>query len=211
MNPKAQTSDVYARMGNMRQEWFDRARFGMFVHFGLYSGAARHEWVQNYERLTDEDYRQYFEHFDPDLFDAAALARTAKETGMGYVVLTTKHHDGFCLWGSKLTDYTSVANTGRDLVREYVEALRAEGLKVGLYHSVIDWHHPDFTVDWNHPRRDDEGAAELNGQGTRRLGRHRAARAVPGAAAEHARQRPSGHSGRLRYPRAVPADLADRA
>ncbi len=66
----------------MRQEWFDRARFGMFVHFGLYSGAARHEWVQNYERLTDEDYRQYFEHFDPDLFDAAALARTAKETGM---------------------------------------------------------------------------------------------------------------------------------
>lgn len=146
----------------MRQEWFDRARFGMFVHFGLYSGAARHEWVQNYERLTDEDYRQYFEHFDPDLFDAAALARTAKETGMGYVVLTTKHHDGFCLWDSKLTDYTSVANTGRDLVREYVEALRAEGLKVGLYHSVIDWHHPDFTVDWNHPRRDDESAAELN-------------------------------------------------
>ena len=73
----------------MRQEWFDHARFGMFVHFGLYSGAARHEWVQNYERLTDEDYRPYFEHFDPDLFDARALARTAKDTGMGYVVLTT--------------------------------------------------------------------------------------------------------------------------
>lgn len=146
----------------MRQEWFDRARFGMFVHFGLYSTAARHEWVQNYERLTDEDYRPYFDHFDPDLFDAAALARTAKATGMGYVVLTTKHHDGFCLWDSKLTDFTSVANTGRDLVREYVDALRAEGLKVGLYHSVIDWHHPDFTIDWNHPRRDDENARELN-------------------------------------------------
>lgn len=146
----------------MRQEWFDRARFGMFVHFGLYSGAARHEWVQNYERLTDEDYRPYFEHFDPDLFDAAALARTAKETGMGYVVLTTKHHDGFCLWDSKLTDFTSVSNVGRDLVREYVDALRAEGLKVGLYHSVIDWHHPDFTIDWNHPRRDDENAQALN-------------------------------------------------
>lgn len=146
----------------MRQEWFDRARFGMFVHFGLYSTAARHEWVQNYERLTDEDYRPYFDHFDPDLFDAAALARTAKATGMGYVVLTTKHHDGFCLWDSKLTDFTSVANTGRDLVREYVDALRAEGLKIGLYHSVIDWHHPDFTIDWNHPRRDDENARELN-------------------------------------------------
>lgn len=146
----------------MRQDWFTLARFGMFVHFGLYSAAARHEWVQNYERLTDADYRQYFEHFDPDLFDAAALARTAKETGMGYVVLTTKHHDGFCLWDSAQTDFTSVAATGRDLVREYVDALRAEGLKVGLYHSLIDWHHPHFTVDWNHPRRDDADAHELN-------------------------------------------------
>lgn len=81
---------------------------------------------------------------------------------MGYVVLTTKHHDGFCLWDSKLTDFTSVSNVGRDLVREYVDALRAEGLKVGLYHSVIDWHHPDFTIDWNHPRRDDENAQALN-------------------------------------------------
>lgn len=146
----------------MRQQWFDEARFGMFVHFGLYSGAARHEWVQNYERLTDEDYRQYFDNFDPDRFDAREIARRAKATGMGYVVLTTKHHDGFALWDSKLTDFTSVAACGRDLVREYVDALRAEGVRVGLYHSVIDWHHPDFTVDWNHPRRDDENAHALN-------------------------------------------------
>ncbi|MGM1016064.1 MAG: alpha-L-fucosidase [Actinomycetota bacterium] len=146
----------------MRQDWFDHARFGLFVHFGLYSGAARHEWVQNYERLTDEEYRPYFEHFDPDRFDARAIARTAKATGMSYVVLTTKHHDGFALWDSSLTDFTSVTATGRDLVREYVDALRAEGLKVGLYHSLIDWHHPDFTVDWNHPRRDDENAHALN-------------------------------------------------
>jgi alpha-L-fucosidase len=146
----------------MRQQWFDEARFGMFVHFGLYSGAARHEWVQNYERLTDEDYRQYFENFDPDRFDAREIARRAKATGMGYVVLTTKHHDGFALWDSQLTDFTSMVACGRDLVREYVDALRAEGLRVGLYHSVIDWHHPDFTVDWNHPRRDDENAHALN-------------------------------------------------
>ncbi|WP_106814193.1 alpha-L-fucosidase [Microbacterium timonense] len=143
----------------MRQQWFDEARFGMFVHFGLYSAAARHEWVQNYERLTDEDYRQYFEHFDPDLFDARALARRAKQTGMGYVVLTTKHHDGFALWDTAVSDFHSVAACGRDLVREYVEALREEGLRVGLYHSLIDWHHPDFTVDWNHPRRGDDVAA----------------------------------------------------
>ena len=146
----------------MQEEWFSRSRFGMFVHFGLYSTAARHEWVQNYERLTDEEYRPYFEHFDPDLFDAAEIARTAKKTGMGYVVLTTKHHDGFCLWDSALTDFTSVTATGRDLVREFVDAMRAEGLKVGLYHSVIDWHHPHFTVDWNHPRRDDPDAHALN-------------------------------------------------
>ncbi|WP_102191939.1 alpha-L-fucosidase [Microbacterium aurantiacum] len=146
----------------MRQDWFDEARFGMFVHFGLYSAAARHEWVQSFERLTEDDYRQYFEHFDPDLFDARALARTAKETGMGYVVLTTKHHDGFCLWDSNLTDFTSVTSARRDLVREYVEALRAEGLKVGLYHSLIDWHHPHFTLDWTHPRRDDADARAVD-------------------------------------------------
>ncbi len=236
----------------MRQEWFDDARFGMFVHFGLYSGAARHEWVQNYERLTDEEYRPYFDNFDPDLFDAAALAKTAKETGMGYVVLTTKHHDGFCLWDSKLTDFTSVAAVGRDLVREYVDALRAEGIRVGLYHSVIDWHHPDFTVDWNHPRRDDENAHALNegrdmaryreylhGQvrelltgygdidylffdftypeskggweeGAAGLGRRGAARAVSGAAAGDARQRPARHPRGLRDARAVSADGSHR-
>ena len=146
----------------MRQEWFDEARFGMFVHFGAYSVAARHEWVQNYERLTDEQYRPYVDHFDPDRFDAGAIARRAKDTGMGYVVLTAKHHDGFCLFDSALTDFTSQVACGRDLVREHVDALREEGLRVGLYYSLIDWHHPDFTVDWNHPRRDDENAAALN-------------------------------------------------
>ncbi|WP_313355028.1 alpha-L-fucosidase [Microbacterium sp.] len=155
----------------MRQEWFDTARFGMFVHFGIYSAAARHEWVQNYERLTDDDYRQYFEHFEPDRFDARELARRAKDTGMSYVVLTTKHHDGFCLFDSALTDFTAQTACGRDLVREYVDALRAEGLRVGLYYSLIDWHHSDFTVDWNHPRRDDPQGAALN-EG-RDMGRYR--------------------------------------
>ncbi len=156
----------------MRQQWFDEARFGMFVHFGLYSAAARHEWVQNYERLTDADYRRYFDTFDPDRFDARAIARRAKETGMGYVVLTTKHHDGFALWDSAATDFDAMAACGRDLVREFVDAVRAEGLRVGLYHSLIDWHHPDFTVDWNHPRRDDEDAAALNDE--RDMARYRA-------------------------------------
>jgi alpha-L-fucosidase len=143
----------------MRQQWFDEARFGMFVHFGLYSAAARHEWVQNYERLTDEDYRPYFDHFDPDLFDARAIARRARETGMGYAVLTAKHHDGFALWNTAVSDFNAVAACGRDLVREHVDALRAEGLRVGLYYSLLDWHHPDFTIDGHHPRRGDDIAA----------------------------------------------------
>lgn len=146
----------------MAQDWFIEARFGLFVHFGLYSGAARTEWVQHRERLTDAEYLPYFEHFDPDRFDAAALARTARESGMGYAVLTTKHHDGFCLWDSVLTEFTSRAACGRDLVAEFVAACRAEGLRVGLYHSLVDWRHPDYTVDWNHPRRDDADAATLN-------------------------------------------------
>jgi alpha-L-fucosidase len=137
-------------------EWFRRDRFGMFVHWGLYSLAARHEWVKNRERMTDERYQRYFERFDPDLYDPRAWARSAKAAGMRYVVLTTKHHDGFCLWDSALTAY-KVTNTpyGRDLVEPFVAACRAEGLKVGFYHSLIDWHHPEFPIDGLHPQRDE--------------------------------------------------------
>ncbi|MFI6873316.1 alpha-L-fucosidase [Streptomyces sp. NPDC050400] len=133
--------------------WFEAARFGLFVHFGLYSLAARHEWVRSREAMSQQEYDRYLHRFDPDLFDARQLARTARESGMRYAVLTTKHHDGFCLFDSALTDYTSVRATGRDLVREFVDAMRAEGLRVGLYYSLLDWHHPDFTVDEHHPLR----------------------------------------------------------
>lgn len=150
------------RKDEMTPDWFTEARFGLFVHFGAYSVAARHEWVQNYEQLSDEEYREYVEFFDPDRFDARELARSAKAAGAGYVVLTTKHHDGFALWDSQLSDFTSMRSCGRDLVRETVDALREVGLRVGLYYSLIDWHHPDFTVDWNHPRRDDAAGAALN-------------------------------------------------
>jgi alpha-L-fucosidase len=106
--------------------------------------------------LTDEHYQRYFKHFDPDLYDPKEWARTAKRAGMRYAVLTTKHHEGFCLWDSQLTDYKA-PNTpaGRDLLRPWVEAFRAEGLKIGFYHSLIDWHHPEFPVDGLHPQRED--------------------------------------------------------
>jgi alpha-L-fucosidase len=143
--------------------WFTHDRFGLFIHWGIYSVAARHEWVKNRERITDEDYQKYFDHFDPDLFDPRLWAQEAKNAGMKYFVVTTKHHDGFCLWDSALTDYKAPNTPAkRDLIRPIVDAFRAEGLRVGFYHSVIDWHHPEFPVDGLHPQRDDLAYREAN-------------------------------------------------
>jgi alpha-L-fucosidase len=145
--------------------WFVQARFGMFVHFGLYALAARHEWVKNREEMDDAAYQKYFDHFDPDLYDPRAWARVAREAGMRYVVLTTKHHDGFCLWDSALTDYKATRTPyGKDLLRPFVEAFRAEGLRVGFYHSLVDWRHPDFPIDGFHPQRNHPDAPALNAQ-----------------------------------------------
>ena len=143
--------------------WFRHDRFGMFIHWGLYAMPARHEWVKTNERIPEEKYDKYFQYFNPDLYDAREWARQAKAAGMKYAVLTTKHHEGFCMWDTQYTDY-KCTNTpaGRDLVREYVDAFRAEGLHVGFYYSLIDWHHPDFPIDMLHPRRDDPDAYEQN-------------------------------------------------
>ena len=131
----------------------------MFIHWGLYAIPARGEWVRSIERISNEDYQKYFEEFNPDHYDPRSWARLARQAGMRYAVLTAKHHDGFCLFDSHLTDYKST-NTpcGRDLVREYVEAFRAEGLKVGLYYSLLDWHHPDYPAygDRHHPMRENQ-------------------------------------------------------
>jgi len=138
-------------------DWFVRDRFGLFIHWGTYALAARHEWVKSREQIDTETYMKYFEHFDPDLYDPGAWADAAAGAGMKYFVVTTKHHEGFCLWDSDLTDYKAT-NTpyGRDLLKPMVEAFRSRGLKVGFYHSLIDWHHPDYTVDRHHPMRENE-------------------------------------------------------
>ena len=137
-----------------RMKWWTDARFGMFIHFGLYAVPARHEWVKSNERIGDEQYREYFETFNPSRFDAKAWAKAAKNAGMKYAVLTSRHHEGFSLFDTKFSDY-KITNTpfGRDLVKEFVDAFRAEGLKVGFYYSLLDWHHPDYTIDKMHPRR----------------------------------------------------------
>jgi len=143
--------------------WFVHDRFGLFIHWGIYSAAARHEWVKSREKISDEEYQKYFDHFDPDLYDPRIWAQEAKNAGMKYFVVTTKHHDGFCLWDSALTDYKAPNTPAkRDLLRPMVEAFRAEGFKVGFYHSLIDWHHPDFPIDGLHPLRDNMEARERN-------------------------------------------------
>ena len=151
-------SDIRPTTGD--SEWFVHDRFGMFIHWGLYALPARHEWIRNYEQIGDEDYVKYFEHFDPDLYDPDRWAELAAGAGMKYFVITTKHHEGFCLWDSKLTDYKA-PNTpaGRDLLHPMVDAFRQQNMRVGLYHSLIDWHHPEFPIDEIHPLRNHPDAS----------------------------------------------------
>jgi alpha-L-fucosidase len=144
--------------------WFVHDRFGMFIHWGLYAQAARHEWVKQYEQIPDDVYdKKYFKRFDPDLYNPDLWAAAAANAGMKYFVITTKHHEGFCLWDSKLTDYKA-PNTAakRDLLRPMVEAFRGKGLRVGFYHSLIDWHHPQFVIDDLHSARNHPDRAKFN-------------------------------------------------
>jgi len=128
--------------------WFTHDRFGMFIHWGTYALAARHEWVKHNEQIPNEAYDKYFKHFDPDLYDPEQWAEAAQGAGMKYFVITTKHHEGFCLWDTQLTDYKAT-NTpcGKDLIRPMVDAFRARDLRTGFYHSLIDWHHPHYLLD----------------------------------------------------------------
>ena len=136
-----------------RMAWWQDSRFGMFIHFGLYAVLGRHEWVQNREALSPDYYeKRYMHRFNPDLYDAKAWVAAAKKAGMKYMVLTAKHHEGFCMWDTKTSDYKITKTPfGRDVVREFVDACHEAGMRVGLYFSIKDWHHPDFTVDVTHP------------------------------------------------------------
>lgn len=146
-------------------KWFTDARFGMFIHFGLYSVAGKGEWYASIEQVPTEKYDEYFKTFSPVHYDPVFFAQSAKKAGMKYAVFTAKHHEGFCLFDSAYTDYKSV-NTpiGRDLLREYVDAFRNEGLRVGIYYSLVDWHHPDYPAfgDPFHPSRNSQSAQNAN-------------------------------------------------
>lgn len=150
----------------MTLETFQEDRFGLFIHFGAYAVNGKSEWFKTYEHLTNEAYQTYIDHFKPEESCMTAWAKAAAQAGMKYAVLTTKHHEGFCLFDTKYTDYSTKLTLGRDLVREFVEAFRAEGIKIGFYYSLIDWHHFDFPHygDLQHPRKDDPREAELEPQ-----------------------------------------------
>lgn len=133
------------RLRDEEMQWFRDSKFGMFIHWGLYSTLEKGEWVLFSEKLNVREYSARKAGFTAEEYNPRAWARAAREAGMKYMVLTTRHHDGFCLFDSKTTDFTSM-NSGahKDLVKEYVEACRAEGLKVGLYYSPMDWRFPGY-------------------------------------------------------------------
>ncbi|HEY1216343.1 MAG TPA: alpha-L-fucosidase [Bryobacteraceae bacterium] len=127
-----------------RMKWWHEARFGMFIHFGLYSVLGRHDWAMEMVGIPVAEFQQLAKQFNPKPHAARAWAKLAKQAGMKYMVMTTKHHEGFCNFDTKLTDYCAPKQAaGRDLVAEYYEAARSEGMHVGFYYSLMDWHHPD--------------------------------------------------------------------
>lgn len=130
-------------------QWWLQARFGMFIHWGAYSQLARGEWVMNRERWPIDEYEVVARAWNPQRFEPAEWVRMAQEAGMRYLVCTSKHHDGFCLFGSEHNDYNTVATIGRDLMAELADACHAAGMKLGFYYSLKDWHHPDYEAGRN--------------------------------------------------------------
>jgi alpha-L-fucosidase len=153
-----------------RMAWWREARFGMFVHWGLYSTLAGEwggrtdygEWIRNNAKIPVDEYDKLLGRFNPVEFDANRVAALAAEAGMRYLVITSKHHDGFCLWDTKQTDF-NVMHTPyrRDIMRMVAGACRRHGVRPCWYHSIMDWHHPDYLPrrDWERASRPETGAS----------------------------------------------------
>lgn len=163
---KADYEKKSAETRDERMAWWREARFGMFIHYGLYALLGRNEWVQAKEGIPVTEYEKLAEDFNPKPDCAREWAELAKKAGMKYMVLTTRHHEGFSLWNSKVNPYNSV-NLGpkRDIVKEFVEACREYDLRIGFYSSLMDWHHPDSwrcAFDSEARKRFTDYIAELN-------------------------------------------------
>jgi len=143
----------------MEVEWFSQARFGMFIHWGIYSIPARGEWVRLVERIPADEYEPLAKRFNPRRYHPEAWVALAQEAGMKYMVLTTRHHDGFSLFDSEVSDFTAPKTAAkRDLVAEYVEACRKRGMGIGFYYSLLDWRYPAY---FSGPEKDPKGWAKL--------------------------------------------------
>ncbi len=150
-----------------RLEWWREARFGLFIHWGLYAvPAGTHgsetdygEWIMTSAQIPVPEYEQFVPEFNPVDFNADEWARLAKAAGMKYIVITTKHHDGFALFDSAVSDYDIMATPfKRDIMKELADACAKYGLKMGWYHSIMDWHHPDYLPRRGWEERSAEGA-----------------------------------------------------
>ncbi len=155
----------------IRMAWWDEAKFGMFIHWGLYSIPAGEylgvrtpsknaEWIMHHMKIPISEYEKFASQFNPQSFNADEWVSLAKNAGMKYIVLTSKHHDGFCLWGSKYTKWDVMDATPfkRDIIKELAESCKREGIRLCFYHSIMDWHHPDaqaiFEPDYNQRDKD---------------------------------------------------------
>ena len=142
----------FSQTANERVAWWQEARFGMFIHWGVYSLEGRGEWIMYQEHIPYSEYRQIAERFRPKHFHPADWVALAKKAGMKYMVLTTRHHDGYCLFDSKVSDFTSVKiGPGRDLIREFADTCHQTGMRMGFYYSLQDWHFPGV-LPQGHPK-----------------------------------------------------------
>ncbi len=167
-----QTSDPIAETGEQhdaRMHWWREARFGLFIHWGLYAIPAGKwgndttygEWIRNRAHIPVQEYDKFVERFNPIRFNARQWVQTAREAGMRYIVITSKHHDGFCLFNTKETNFNVMSTPfKRDILKELSEACAEQGIKLCFYYSIMDWHHPDYTPrrDWEEDTRSAEGA-----------------------------------------------------
>lgn len=149
MRPIEDMSGVRLRANPEAVRRYQDMRFGMFVHWGVYAIIGHGEWVMHTERIPVDEYERLPPRFNPIQFDAEEWARLMEEAGQRYMVITSKHHDGFCMFDTALTDY-KITNTpfGRDPIAELAEVFQRRGLGLGFYYSLLDWHHPDYRNDW---------------------------------------------------------------
>ncbi len=139
----------------MEVDWFNQARFGMFIHWGIYSIPARGEWVRRVERIPSDEYEPLANKFNPSKYHPEEWVTLAQEAGMKYMVLTTRHHDGFSLFDSEVSEFTAPKTAAkRDLIAEYVEACRKKDMRIGFYYSLLDWRYPAY---FSGPEKDPEG------------------------------------------------------